>query len=58
MEKKSSDIYTPNDGDVNSGIGSGGSSPASELVADEEAALLPSSRLSHIGRVQVNNHPA
>jgi len=49
LEKKSSDIYTPNDHNVNIGIGSGGNSPASELVADEEAPLIPSSRLSHIG---------
>lgn len=58
LEKKSSDIYTPNDRNANTGIGSGGSNPTSELVADEEAPLIPSSRLSHIGRTQINSHPA
>uniref|UniRef100_A0A803M2K4 Sugar phosphate transporter domain-containing protein n=1 Tax=Chenopodium quinoa TaxID=63459 RepID=A0A803M2K4_CHEQI len=56
FEKKSSDIYVPND-DVKTG-GGGGSNSASEMIVDEEAPLITSSRLSHIGRTQVNPHPA
>ncbi|KMT19292.1 hypothetical protein BVRB_1g012980 [Beta vulgaris subsp. vulgaris] len=58
FEKKSSDIYVPNDDDGKNGGSSGGSIIASEKIVDEEAPLIPSSRLSHIGRTQVNPHPA
>ncbi|KAA0052158.1 putative sugar phosphate/phosphate translocator [Cucumis melo var. makuwa] len=50
LEKKSSDIFTPNSNDGNGGNGS------SDMNVDEEAPLLASSRLSHIGRMQVGNH--
>ncbi|KAG7018545.1 putative sugar phosphate/phosphate translocator [Cucurbita argyrosperma subsp. argyrosperma] len=50
LEKKSSDIFTP---DSNNGNGGNGSS---DMNIDEEAPLLASSRLSHIGRTQVGNH--
>ncbi|KAL2894636.1 hypothetical protein RDABS01_010545 [Bienertia sinuspersici] len=53
FEKKSSDIYVPNDDGVKNG-GSGGSISPSEVIMDEEAPLVSSSRLSHIGRTQVN----
>ncbi|XP_010273792.1 PREDICTED: probable sugar phosphate/phosphate translocator At3g17430 [Nelumbo nucifera] len=52
LEKKSSDLYVPNSGNNNSG----GNSSASDPNVDEEAALLPSSRLSHIGRTQIGSH--
>ncbi|KAK9145959.1 hypothetical protein Sjap_005862 [Stephania japonica] len=54
LEKKSSDLYTPdttNDDNVNGGNGS-----VSDQNVDEEAPLIPSSRLSHIGRSQLNSH--
>lgn len=57
FEKKSSDIYVPNDDGKNGGS-SGGSNLASEKIVDEEAPLITSSRLSHIGRTQINTHPA
>ncbi|GAB4825636.1 hypothetical protein Ancab_008510 [Ancistrocladus abbreviatus] len=53
FEKKSSDIYVPNDSSDNQGGSSGGNGPASELIIDEEAPLIPSSRLSHVGRSQL-----
>ncbi|KAL9244155.1 hypothetical protein vseg_017960 [Gypsophila vaccaria] len=49
FEKKSSDIYVPSD-DEGKNRGSN-----LEMMGDEEAPLMPSSRLSHIGRTQVNN---
>ncbi|KAL5782787.1 hypothetical protein ACOSP7_007816 [Xanthoceras sorbifolium] len=49
LEKKSSDIYVPNNNDNN-----GGNISASELNLDEEAPLIASSRLSHIGRTQLS----
>ncbi|KNA05546.1 hypothetical protein SOVF_189350 [Spinacia oleracea] len=55
FEKKSSDIYVPND-DSKTGGGGGGSNSASEMIVDEEAPLITSSRLSHIGRTH-NPHP-
>lgn len=47
LEKKSSDIFIPN----NSGS-------ASDIDVDEETPLTQSTRLSHIGRSQVGNHGA
>lgn len=47
LEKKSSDIFVPN----NSGS-------ASDIDVDEETPLTQSTRLSHIGRSQVGNHGA
>ncbi|KAI9194024.1 hypothetical protein LWI28_002472 [Acer negundo] len=49
LEKKSSDIYVPNN---NNNIG--GNISASELNVDEEAPLITSSRLSHVGRTQIS----
>ncbi|XP_074264127.1 putative sugar phosphate/phosphate translocator At1g48230 [Silene latifolia] len=54
LEKKSSDIHVPNDDDGSSG----GSNLASEVIVDEESPLIPTSRLSHIGRTQLTSHPA
>ncbi|KAK9093643.1 hypothetical protein Scep_025112 [Stephania cephalantha] len=54
LEKKSSDLYTPdttNDDDVNGKNGS-----AYDQTVDEEAPLIPPSRLSHIGRSQLSSH--
>ncbi|KDP28002.1 hypothetical protein JCGZ_19082 [Jatropha curcas] len=55
LEKKSSDIFTPNSNSDNHG--GGGGSNSSDLNVDEEAPLIPS-RLSHIGRTQFSNHAA
>ncbi|GMH19789.1 hypothetical protein Nepgr_021630 [Nepenthes gracilis] len=52
FEKKSSDIYVPNDRNDDHEGSSGGNGQASELIVDEEALLIPSSRLSHVGRAQ------
>ncbi|XP_028760045.1 probable sugar phosphate/phosphate translocator At1g48230 [Neltuma alba] len=54
FEKKSSDIYVPNDNGDNGGS-SGGIGSASDMNVDEEAPLIQSSRLSHIGRSQLNS---
>lgn len=54
LEKKSSDIFVPN----NSGDVSGGTGSATETFADEEAPLNPSARLSYLGRTQLGNHAA
>lgn len=54
LEKKSSDIFMPN----NSGDSSGGNGSASDTNVDEEAPLIPSARLSYIGRTQLGNHAA
>ncbi|KAG7967095.1 hypothetical protein I3843_08G081400 [Carya illinoinensis] len=57
MERKESDVYVPND-DVNNNnggrIGWNASIPGSEV--DEEATLIPPSRLSHLGRSQLSSH--
>ncbi|XP_031401740.1 probable sugar phosphate/phosphate translocator At3g17430 isoform X1 [Punica granatum] len=57
FEKKSSDIFVPNSNDDNNGGSNGGSGGfSSDSNVDEEAApLIASSRLSHIGRTQVNS---
>lgn len=56
LEKKSSDIFTPDTEDD----GNNGRivSSASDLNVDEEAPLVPSSRISHIGRSQLSNRDA
>ena len=56
LEKKSSDIFVPdssNDDNIRGGNGS-----TLDLNADEAAPLIPSSRLSHIGRSQLTTHTA
>ncbi|KAK4383302.1 putative sugar phosphate/phosphate translocator [Sesamum angolense] len=50
LEKKSSDLYTPDS--INDDDGSGSNASNSDFVMDEEAPLVSSSRLSHIGRTQ------
>ncbi|CAM8994986.1 unnamed protein product [Rhodiola kirilowii] len=52
MEKKSSDLYLPNIGNNNGAD----DSALSDSTFDEEAPLIASSRLSHIGRTQLNSH--
>jgi len=52
-EKKSSDTYAPNDSDVNIVGSGGGDISPSEAIADEEAPLIQSSQLSHIGHTHV-----
>ncbi|CAM8991673.1 unnamed protein product [Rhodiola kirilowii] len=54
MEKKSSDLYLPNIGNNNGADDS--HSALSDSTFDEEAPLIASSRLSHIGRTQLNSH--
>nr|AGV54730.1 sugar phosphate/phosphate translocator [Phaseolus vulgaris] len=56
FEKKSSDIYVPDNIDDNEGS-SGGNGTASDMKHDEETPLV-SSRLSHIGRTQLTNQYA
>ncbi|KAL3517771.1 hypothetical protein ACH5RR_020360 [Cinchona calisaya] len=58
MEKRSSDLYVPDD-IINSSSGlRTGRNSASDVNVDEEAPLLPSSRLSHLGQSQYSNHTA
>ncbi|KAI4344711.1 hypothetical protein L6164_011905 [Bauhinia variegata] len=52
FEKKSSDIFVPDNSSDNRGSSGGNGS-----ATDEEAPLIPS-RLSHIGRTQLTNHGA
>jgi hypothetical protein len=40
----------------NAGNNEGGNGSASDMIVDEEAPLISSSRLSHIGRTQLTNH--
>lgn len=54
LEKKSSDIFKPN----NSGESSGGMGSGTDAYGDEEAPLIPSARLSYLGRTQLGNHAA
>lgn len=54
LEKKSSDIYLP---DVNDGGSELGNVSSSDQIVDEEAPLIPSSRL-HIGRSPLSSHTA
>ncbi|KAK9082031.1 hypothetical protein Syun_031491 [Stephania yunnanensis] len=56
LEKKSSDLYTPDTTIDDSD--NGGHISASDQNVDEEAPLVPSSRLSHIGRSQLSSHTA
>ncbi|KAF5198035.1 Solute carrier family 35 member c2 [Thalictrum thalictroides] len=53
LEKKSSEIYMS---DINDGGSNGGNDSASDQDVDEEAPLISSSRLSHIGRSQLSSH--
>ncbi|KAG6704257.1 hypothetical protein I3843_07G122300 [Carya illinoinensis] len=53
MERKASDIYVPN-GEANNGSGRIASLPGSDV--DEEAALIPHSRVSHLGRSPLSSH--
>lgn len=55
LEKKSSDIYAPNNSNGEDGTNSRGNNSASDLNLDEETPLISSSRLSHIGRTQLSN---
>ncbi|KAB1202672.1 hypothetical protein CJ030_MR8G012624 [Morella rubra] len=59
MEKKSSDVYVPGD-DVNSSSGEriGWSASISVADVDEEDALIPPLRMSHLGRGQLSSHTA
>lgn len=58
MEKKSSDLYAPDDIINNSSGLRTGRSSASDVKVDEEAPLLASSRLSHLGQSQYSNYSA
>uniref|UniRef100_A0A1D1ZGA9 Putative sugar phosphate/phosphate translocator At3g17430 n=1 Tax=Anthurium amnicola TaxID=1678845 RepID=A0A1D1ZGA9_9ARAE len=58
LDKRSSDLFSSdgsNEGHATS-VGVGGS--GSDLSADEEAPLIPSSRVSHIGRKPLNSRTA
>ncbi|XP_072964458.1 probable sugar phosphate/phosphate translocator At1g48230 [Typha angustifolia] len=54
LDKKSSDIMYK-DGNI-VGNNFGGNSAPDSILVDEEAPLLPSSRLSYIGRSQISSH--
>ncbi|KAJ4968474.1 hypothetical protein NE237_015175 [Protea cynaroides] len=59
LEKKSSDLLTPDNSNNTNNVGSNGGNPfASDSKVDEEAPLIPSSRLSHIGRTQFSSYTA
>lgn len=58
LEKKSSDIYAPDNSDDYDGRNSRGINSVSDLNVDEEAPLIPSSRISHIGRSQLSSRDA
>lgn len=55
MEKKSYDLYTPDDGSNTCNEGRNRWN-GSDSYGDEEAPLIPSSRMSHIGRSQVTGN--
>ncbi|XP_031113275.1 probable sugar phosphate/phosphate translocator At3g17430 [Ipomoea triloba] len=54
MEKKSSDLYVPDDVVNSSGTRNG----SQDSITDEEAPLIPSNRISHLGRSQLGSHSA
>lgn len=57
FEKKSSDRHRPDSSDDdNGGSSRGNNNSASDVNVDEETPLIPSSRLSHIGRAQLSSH--
>lgn len=59
MEKKSSDLYVPDDFVNNtSGLRTGRNNSVSEVAVDEEAPLLASSRFSHLGQSHYSSHSA
>lgn len=59
MEKKSSDLLVPDEIiNIGSGLRTGRNSPASDVNVDEDAPLLASSRLAHLGQSQFSNHSA
>ncbi|KAH7675310.1 Glucose-6-phosphate/phosphate and phosphoenolpyruvate/phosphate antiporter domain-containing protein [Dioscorea alata] len=58
LDKKSSDIYNDDDNKVGNNTGNISGSIVSEVITDEEAPLLPSSKLSYIGRTQLSSHNA
>lgn len=58
MEKKSSDLYVPDDVNYGSGGKNGRNGSASDSNFDEEAPLMASSRVSHLGRSQLSSHPS
>lgn len=55
LEKKSSDVFVPDNNNDDVVRNSRGSSSASDMNVDEEAPLIQSSRLSHIGRSQLSS---
>lgn len=58
MEKKSSDLYVP-DNIVNmGGLRTGRNNSVSEVTVDEEAPLLASSRFSHLAQSHYSSHSA
>ncbi|KAK6798578.1 hypothetical protein RDI58_006281 [Solanum bulbocastanum] len=55
MEKKSSDLYVPDDIVKNSG-GKGSRNGSPDSIVDEEAPFIPSSRVSHLGRSPLSSY--
>ncbi|XP_058097731.1 probable sugar phosphate/phosphate translocator At3g17430 isoform X2 [Magnolia sinica] len=55
LDKKSSDLYPNNGNNGNGGGNNGGNGLSLDSSVDEEAPLITSSRLSHIGRSQLSS---
>ncbi|XP_059659258.1 probable sugar phosphate/phosphate translocator At3g17430 isoform X2 [Cornus florida] len=53
-ERKSSDVYVPED--FMNGGKKGWNDSAPDVIVDEEAPLIPSSRVSYLGRSQLSSH--
>lgn len=58
LEKKLCDIYTPDNNNGENGRTGRGVNSVSDLNVDEEAPLISSLRMSHLGRTQINSRDA
>lgn len=58
LEKKLYDIYTPDNNNGENGRTGRGVNSVSDLNVDEEAPLISSLRMSHLGRTQINSRDA
>ncbi|WOH07415.1 hypothetical protein DCAR_0726845 [Daucus carota subsp. sativus] len=58
LEKKLYDVYTPDNSNGDNGRTGRGVNSVSDLNVDEEAPLISSLRMSHLGRTQLNGRDA
>ncbi|KAK1390310.1 putative sugar phosphate/phosphate translocator [Heracleum sosnowskyi] len=58
LEKKLYDVYTPDNSNGDNGITGRGVNFVSDLNIDEEAPLISSLRVSHLGRTQISSRDA